>query len=98
MSFRPSLEWTVAPTGQTTSHGAFSHCMHGTGWKNVTGIVAVALIVGIDAEPVHVAAICVCSLPTTAILFSAWQAIMQLLQPTHEFRSIAMPHAYGWLL
>ena len=23
MSLRPSAEWTVAPTGQTTSHGAF---------------------------------------------------------------------------
>ena len=35
----------------------------------------------------------ICSLPTTAMLFSDWQATMQLLQPTHEFRSIAMPQA-----
>ena len=27
----------VAPTGQTTSHGAFWHCMQGTGWKEVCG-------------------------------------------------------------
>jgi hypothetical protein len=33
MSLRPSAEWTVAATGQTTSHGAFSQCMQGTGWK-----------------------------------------------------------------
>jgi hypothetical protein len=32
MSFRPSLLCVVAATGQTTSHGAFSHCMQGTGW------------------------------------------------------------------
>jgi len=31
MSLSPSALWTVAPTGQTTSHGAFSHCMQGTG-------------------------------------------------------------------
>src|ERR1700678_3554197 len=31
ISFNPSGLCTVAPTGQTTSHGAFSHCMHGTG-------------------------------------------------------------------
>ena len=24
---------TVAPTGHTYSHGAFSHCMQGSGWK-----------------------------------------------------------------
>src|SRR5438046_2114850 len=29
----PSSSCTVAPTGQTTSHGAFSQCMQGTGWK-----------------------------------------------------------------
>ncbi len=32
MSFRPSELCVVAPTGQTTSQGAFSHCWHGTGW------------------------------------------------------------------
>src|SRR5262245_36914365 len=35
MSLRPSDECTVAPTGQTTSHGAFSHCTHMRGWKEV---------------------------------------------------------------
>ncbi len=38
MSFRPSALWAVAPTGQTCSQGAFSHCWHGTGWKNVGGL------------------------------------------------------------
>jgi hypothetical protein len=33
MSFNPSSLCTVAATGQTTSHGAFSQCMQGTGWK-----------------------------------------------------------------
>ena len=31
MSFRPSGEWTVAATGQTLSHGAFSHCWQAMG-------------------------------------------------------------------
>ena len=35
MSFSPSELWTVAFTGQTYSHGAFSQCMHGTGCENV---------------------------------------------------------------
>ena len=48
--------WLVAPTGQTTSQGAFSHCMHGHRLEKCLGIVAVALVVGIDANPVHVAA------------------------------------------
>ena len=34
-----------------------------------------------------------CSLPTTAMLFSDWQATMQLLQPTQAFMSMAMPQA-----
>ena len=37
MSFSPSLLWTVAATGHTTSHGAFSHCWHSMGWKNMSG-------------------------------------------------------------
>ena len=36
-----------------------------------------------------------CSLPTIGILFSAWQAIMQALQPVQVFRSTAMPHWFG---
>src|SRR5580704_944209 len=43
MSFKPSELCTVAPTGQTCSHGAFSHCWHGTGWKNVSGLSSEAL-------------------------------------------------------
>ena len=33
-----------------------------------------------------------CSLPTTGMLFSAWQATTQALQPMQAVRSIAMPH------
>jgi hypothetical protein len=33
ISLRPSALCVVAATGQTTSHGAFSQCMQGTGWK-----------------------------------------------------------------
>ena len=33
-------------------------------------------------------------LPTTGMLFSAWQAITQALHPTHALLSIAMPQAY----
>ena len=32
------------------------------------------------------------SLPTTGMLFSAWQATTHALQPVHVVRSIAMPH------
>ena len=34
------------------------------------------------------------SLPTTAMLFSAWQATTQALQPVQAFRSMAMPQAW----
>ncbi len=38
MSLRPSSLCTVAATGQTTSQGAFSQCMHITGWWKVCGL------------------------------------------------------------
>ena len=91
MSLSPSSLWTVAPTGQTSSHGAFSHCMHGTGWKYVSRIVEVALVVAVDAHPVHLPAARHLSLPTTGMLFSAWQATTQALQPMQDVRSMAMP-------
>ena len=34
-----------------------------------------------------------CSLPTTGMLFSAWQATTQALQPMQVLRLIAMPQA-----
>ena len=37
------------------------------------------------------------SLPTTGMLFSAWQATTQALQPTQAFMSIVMPQACGSL-
>ena len=33
------------------------------------------------------------SLPTTGMLFSAWQATTQALQPVQVLRSMAMPQA-----
>ena len=33
------------------------------------------------------------SFPTTGMLFSAWQATTQALQPVQTLRSIAMPQA-----
>jgi hypothetical protein len=33
--------WLVASTGQTGSQGAFSQCMHSTGWKYDFGVVQV---------------------------------------------------------
>ncbi len=33
--------------------------------------------------------------PTKGMLFSAWQATTQALQPVQAFKSIAMPHAYS---
>src|SRR2546423_2328588 len=33
-----------------------------------------------------------CCLPTMGTLFSLWQAIMHVEQPTQAFRSIDMPH------
>ena len=58
MSFRPSALCVVAATGQTTSHGAFSHCMHGTGWwyRLTASSGSVAGEVVVDADPVHLAA------------------------------------------
>ena len=38
-----------------------------------------------------------CSLPTTGMLFSAWQATTHALQPMHAVMSIAMPQACGSL-
>ena len=56
MSFRPSALCTVAPTGQTSSHGAFSQCMHGTGWMTRrSGSSGSPSIVAVDADPVHLA-------------------------------------------
>src|SRR5829696_3357398 len=37
MSFSPSSLCAVAATGQTTSQGAFSQCMQGTGWLWMRG-------------------------------------------------------------
>src|SRR5215475_8690855 len=37
MSFSPSSLCEVASTGQTFSHGAFSHCMHGIGCSTARG-------------------------------------------------------------
>ena len=54
---RPSWLCVVAATGQTDSQGAFSHCMHSTGWWTATGFVGRAAEVAVDADPVHLAAV-----------------------------------------
>ena len=36
-----------------------------------------------------------CSFPTTGMLFSAWQASTQALQPVHTFKSMLIPHCCG---
>jgi hypothetical protein len=38
--FKPSLEWTVASTGQTVSQGAFSQCWQSIGWYTNSGLSA----------------------------------------------------------
>ena len=53
-------------------------------------------VIAVDAQPVHdPAAFSTCSLPTTGMLFSAWQAITQAWQPMQELRSIAIPQAFS---
>ena len=37
ISFNPSWLCVVAPTGQTTSHGAFWQCWQSIGWKTASG-------------------------------------------------------------
>ena len=74
----------MACTGHTSSQGAFSQCMHGTGW-----IVDVSGLSSRPCSSVSMRSQCMsrriatCSLPTTAMLFSDWQATTQALQPTH---------------
>src|SRR4051812_3425087 len=98
MSLRPSVLCTVAATGHTGSQGAFSHCMQGIGWKKARGLDASALKLAPLSKYVSTRIQCIsrpastCSLPTTAMLFSATQATTQALQPMQEFISIAMPH------
>ena len=55
ITFSPSESCTVAPTGQTTSQGACSQCMHSMGWKKLVGRVGFAFVIAIDAQPVHFA-------------------------------------------
>ena len=54
---RPSWLCVVAATGQTDSQGAFSHCMHSTGWWTATASSGVAAEIAVDADPVHLAAV-----------------------------------------
>jgi hypothetical protein len=51
---QPLVVVHVAPTGQTTSQGAASQCMHRTGW-NALRRGGVALVIAVDAQPVHFA-------------------------------------------
>src|SRR6185437_12541500 len=49
-------------------------------------IAEVTFVVDIDSEPVHGARASTCSLPTTAILFSAWHAMTQAWQLTQAVK------------
>ena len=81
----------VAPTGHTSSHGAFSHCMQGTGCQ----LVWLASRVSYRSTRIQcmIRPIATCSRPTTGMLFSAWQAMVQALQPMHASRSTTMAQA-----
>ena len=57
------------------------------------GGIGASLVVAVDADPVHLAAAADLVLADDGMLFSAWQAITQALQPTQAERSIAMPQA-----
>ncbi len=56
MSFSPSGLCVVAATGQTFSHGAFSHCMHGSGCSTARGSSSAPDVIAVHADPVHLAA------------------------------------------
>ena len=58
--------------------------MQGTGWKYDLRIVAIAFVVASTRSQCISRLRSTCSLPTTGMLFSAWQAIMQALQPTQR--------------
>ena len=68
--------------------------MHGIGSNGTLGRVRRPGVITVDAQPVHHPVPSTCSLPTIGMLFSAWQAMMQALQPMQELRSIAMPQAF----
>ena len=67
MTFKPSSLWTVALTGQTVSHGAFSQCWHIIGSCTISGSSGNSplswsngfslAIIAIDPQPVHRAAV-----------------------------------------
>ncbi len=70
--------------------------MHGTGWKlnslgMSTGSLPLAWYKSTRSQCISRPRL-TWSLPTTGMLFSAWQATTQALQPTHAVRSIDMPH------
>lgn len=69
--------------------------MHGIGWKKVSS--------GASGSPLYqLSTLIQCiwrfrstsSLPTIAMLFSAWQAVLHALQPMQEFRLIAIAQAF----
>jgi len=93
MSLRPSLECVVAATGQTSSQGAFSQCMHSTAVMRPPDDRVVALVVAVDADPVHLAA------ARYLVLADNRNVVLRLaghhagVDPVQALRSIAMPQA-----
>jgi len=59
------------------------------------GRLDAAAVVAVDAQPVHSRPMMTCSLPTMGILFSAWQATTQALQPMQAVWSMTIPHAFS---
>ena len=98
IALMPSGECTVALTGQTCSHGAFSQCTHIMGcWTMPGSDSSCAHVVAVEPQPVHLALpMATCSLPTTGTLFSDWHATTHALHPVQALRSMVMPHWLSW--
>src|SRR5262245_56980184 len=101
MSLSPSGLCVVAATGHTDSHGAFSHCMHGTGMLATCGSSADTITLPGGAAQDRAGRlqnssrlVASCVLPIIGMLFSATHAITHALQPVQALRSMTMPHWY----
>ena len=89
----PSALCVVAPTGQTTRTArSRSACTAPAGDTTLRVVTRSPREIVVDANPVHLALRDHLSLPTTGMLFSAWQATTHALQPMQAVWSIDMPH------
>jgi hypothetical protein len=83
MLFVPSGPCTVAFTGHTTSHGAFSQCTHATGWAIISRGLFRSSPVKYRSTRIHVISrpLATSVLPTIGMLFSLWHATVHTPQP-----------------